>query len=104
MAILYDEHFFNNSVQILEISLGSQDKIQKCQSIEEVTAQITSAQRAAFICSALKKSSIGDDNEIPMEVYEPGNQTQPRYSIYVVEGTTGPTSASYAAFIVPEGR
>ncbi|XP_050307545.1 eEF1A lysine and N-terminal methyltransferase homolog isoform X2 [Anthonomus grandis grandis] len=91
-------------MKVLEINLGSQDKMQKCETIEDLTEHIASAQKAAFVCSSLKKSNIGGDNEISMEIFDQSNQTQPRYTIYIVETAPEKANASYAAFIVPEGR
>ncbi|KAL1491714.1 hypothetical protein ABEB36_012271 [Hypothenemus hampei] len=90
--------------KILEVNLGSEDKMLKCQLEKEVVSHIQSAQRAAFVCSALKKTSIGGDNEISMEVYDQKNQSQPRYTVYIVETAPDVKNNAYAAFIVPEGR
>ncbi|XP_066141878.1 eEF1A lysine and N-terminal methyltransferase homolog isoform X1 [Euwallacea fornicatus] len=92
--------------QILELNLGAQETIQKCESVEEVAKHVISAQKAAFICSALQKSSMGVENEITLELYDQRNQALPRYNVYVVESevTSEVKRGSYAAFIVPEGR
>lgn len=90
--------------QVLEVNLGAEDKMHKCDSIKEVVAQISSSQRAAFICSALQKVNIGDDNEIAMDLYSQDDQKQARYSIYIAEIEPRASNGAYAVFVVPEGR
>lgn len=78
--------------------------MQKCETVEEVISYILSAQQAAFVCSSLKKSSIGEQNEISLDLYEQNNPLKPRYTVYVVEISPEAKNSPYAAFIVPEGR
>ncbi|CAG9771157.1 unnamed protein product [Ceutorhynchus assimilis] len=91
-------------MKVLEVNLFAQDKMQRCQTTEEVTQHISTTQRASFVCNALKKSTIGAQDEIEMEVFDPKNPNTPRYSIYVVEIDSEVKNAAYAALIVPEGR
>ncbi|XP_030749681.1 eEF1A lysine and N-terminal methyltransferase homolog [Sitophilus oryzae] len=88
---------------ILEASLGSTNKIDKYNSIEEIISFITSIQTASFVCSSLKKCNINEDAEISLDLYEPGSQS-PRYTVHVVEVPYKAKNLPYAAFIIPQGR
>lgn len=88
----------------MEICLGSNNKIDKCETSNDVISSITSIQRAAFICSSLKKSTIENDSEISLDLYEPGNQNSAKYSVHVVEIPFVAKNVPYACFIVPQGR
>ncbi|ENN75224.1 hypothetical protein HUJ04_002247 [Dendroctonus ponderosae] len=90
--------------QILEVNLCREDKMFRCQSCEEVQQQIVRAQRAAFVCSSLQKTRIGDKDQIEMMVYDQADQNQPRYTIHIVEIPPLPKNGAFAVFVVPEGR
>ncbi|KAF7270052.1 hypothetical protein GWI33_016957 [Rhynchophorus ferrugineus] len=90
--------------KILEICLGSNNKIDKCETCNDVISSITSIQRAAFICSSLRKSSIENDGEISLDLYEPGDQSNVKFSVHIVEIPFVAKNAPYACFIVPQGR
>ncbi|CAH0557061.1 unnamed protein product [Brassicogethes aeneus] len=90
--------------KILELNLGSADKMQRLESTEEVKTHVSSTQQAAFICSGLKRSSLSDDLEVTLDLYQPGDSTKPRFTVYVVDINPEPKNSQYAAFIVPQGR
>ncbi|XP_057661192.1 eEF1A lysine and N-terminal methyltransferase homolog [Diorhabda carinulata] len=89
--------------KVLEINLGPTDKMQRCNSDNDVISQITNAQNAAFICSSLKRTSIADKNEVVFDLFEQGS-VKPRFTVYVVDIPPQRNFSQYAAFIVPEGR
>lgn len=90
--------------QVLEVNLCREDKMFRCQSSAEVQEQIARAQRAAFVCSSLQKTRIGDEDQIEMIVYDQADQNQPRYTIHVVEIPPLSKNGAFAVFVVPEGR
>lgn len=77
--------------------------MQRLQTTNEMVDVITSVQKAAFICSGLRRGSIGDDNEVTFELFKPGEEL-PRFTVYVVEQAPKNKQVPYAAFIVPQGR
>ncbi|CAG9854953.1 unnamed protein product [Phyllotreta striolata] len=89
--------------KLLELNLGSLDKMQRCTCESDVASQILNVQNVSFICSGLKKTSIDAESEIVLDLYEQGS-SKPRFTLYVVDIEPKPTHDQYAAFIVPEGR
>lgn len=77
--------------------------MQRLQTSDEVIDTILSVQKAAFVCTGLKNNSIGDENEVILELFKP-EETMPRFTIYVVDGSPKSKQSLYAAFIVPQGR
>lgn len=88
---------------ILELNLDRSDKMVRYETLEQIKEQIFSTQQAAFIFTSLKKSSIVDDNEVSMDLFESGNE-KPKYTIYIVDIPPEKNNEQYAAFIVPQGR
>jgi spermidine synthase len=88
--------------KILEMNLGSGDKMQRFETEDEVLAQVASTQHAAFVCSGLKRSAI-HENEVSLDLYKVGD-SKPRFTVYVVDTKHDAKNAQYAAFIVPQGR
>ncbi|XP_060534206.1 eEF1A lysine and N-terminal methyltransferase homolog isoform X2 [Cylas formicarius] len=89
---------------ILEVNLGdAQRSLTKLESASKVIDQITDVQRASFLCSRLKNTSLAVEEEISFELHQPGCD-ETRYTIYVVDIPWQPKNASYAAFIAPVGR
>lgn len=89
--------------QLLEVNLGSGERIHKVETSKELVEMISNIQRAAFICSGLKRSSIVDKKEISFDLFEHGEDI-PRFTIYVVDVPPERKHGQYAAFIVPQGR
>ncbi|KAJ8974922.1 hypothetical protein NQ317_010205 [Molorchus minor] len=89
--------------KVLEINLGSLEKMQRFEKEEDIILHISSVQQAAFVCSGLKRCSLGNENEIVLDLYQPGD-TNPRFTVYVVDGPLQRNNSQYAAFIVPQGR
>ncbi|KAJ8920718.1 hypothetical protein NQ315_004857 [Exocentrus adspersus] len=89
--------------KILELNLGSVDKMQRCTDEQEVVLHISTTQQAAFVCSGLKKSSIANENEVVLDLFEPGD-SKPRFTVYIVDIPPHHKNYQYAAFIVPQGR
>ncbi|RZC40643.1 Methyltransf 25, and/or Spermine synth domain containing protein [Asbolus verrucosus] len=89
--------------KILEVNLTDSDKMQRYESIADVIEQISSVQQAAFICSGLKRTSIGQESEVSLDLYKAGD-VKPRFTVYVVDAKHDRHNSQYAAFIVPQGR
>nr|CAI5842659.1 unnamed protein product [Callosobruchus analis] len=89
--------------QVLELNLGSLEKMQRYEKEEEIISSIANVQNASFVCSGLKRSSIEEENEVVLDLYEPGSKN-PRFTVYVVDIPPQHNNAQYAGFIVPEGR
>lgn len=77
--------------------------MQRYEQTEDILTHVASMQHAAFVCSGLKRSSIADENEVVLDLYEPGSKN-PRFTVYVVDIPPQQNHAQYAGFIVPEGR
>lgn len=88
---------------MLELNLGSSEKLQRYEHEDDVIMHILSIQHAAFVCSGLRQSSIADESEVVLDLYELGGTT-PRFTVYVVDISPKKSHAEYAGFIVPEGR
>lgn len=86
----------------MEFSFSS-DKIQRLKSPQELENAVTSVQRAALVCNGLARSNIAGHNEITMELCKPG-ETNPRYTIHILDQPPARGFGKYAAFIVPQGR
>ncbi|CAH2001857.1 unnamed protein product [Acanthoscelides obtectus] len=89
--------------KVLELNLGSLDKMQRYEKEEEIILSIANVQNASFVCSGLKRSNIGEENEVVLDLYEPGSRN-PRFTVYVVDIPPQHNYLQYAGFIVPEGR
>lgn len=98
--IFYTHEFF--FLQILEFSFSS-DNTQRLKSAQELETAVTSVQRAALVCNGLARSSIAGHNQITMELCKPG-ETNPRYTIHILDQPPSRGFGKYAAFIVPQGR
>ncbi|KAJ8933712.1 hypothetical protein NQ314_013842 [Rhamnusium bicolor] len=90
-------------IVVLELNLGSLGKMQRLQTEDDIILHISSVQHAAFVCSGLKRTSIVDDNDVVLDLYEPGS-VSPRFTVYVVDIPPQRKYSQYAAFIVPQGR
>lgn len=90
-------------MQVLEVNMGLFEKMERCKSTDEIFTLITSVQRAAFVCSGLKRGLLSEDSEQMIELFKPG-ETDPRYSVYVVDIPVMEGFSQYASFIVPQGR
>lgn len=89
--------------KILELNLGSFDKMQRLESVEDVKTHISGAQRASFVCSGLKRSLLNEDDEVSFDLMVPGSD-KARFTVYVVDVPPAAKNSQYAAFIVPQGR
>ncbi|CAG9825256.1 unnamed protein product [Phaedon cochleariae] len=89
--------------KVLELNLGSSEKMVRYEKEEDVISQISNVQHAAFICTGLKNTSIADENEVVLDLYEQGTDS-PRFTVYVVDVPPQVRNSQYAGFIVPEGR
>ncbi|CAG9826229.1 unnamed protein product [Diabrotica balteata] len=89
--------------KVLELNLGSADKMHRCNNSSELLAQVRDTQNAAFICSGLKRTCIAEESEVVLELFEQGSSGT-RFTVYVVDIPQQKDFSKYAAFIVPEGR
>lgn len=88
-------------MKILEVNLVG-EKILRMASAEEVFSAIDSVQKASLVCSNLNKSNKAAlDEEIRIDLMEPGNNETPRYTIVVVDQEY---KRKFAGFIVPQGK
>lgn len=90
-------------LQILEVCMAG-DKMIRLNNFEEVIESILSVQKAALVCSGLTRSNIADMREVSIDLYDPSNNSVPRYTIYIHDQKTNRLNGRYAAFIVPQGR
>ncbi|XP_023014100.2 eEF1A lysine and N-terminal methyltransferase homolog [Leptinotarsa decemlineata] len=89
--------------KVLEVNLSASEKMQRSETEENVIAQVLNSQNAALICSGLKRSSIAEENEVVLDLFEQGVEI-PRFTVYVVDVPPKKKNSQYAGFIVPEGR
>ncbi|KAH8326825.1 hypothetical protein KR074_001468 [Drosophila pseudoananassae] len=87
---------------ILEFGLGN-DKMQRFTATSELMNAVLSVQKAALVCNGLAKSSIAGHNEVTMDLHRP-SETDPRYTIHILDQPPARGLGKYAAFIVPQGR
>lgn len=87
---------------ILEVCMAG-DKMQRLQAPEEMKEYVKSAQDTAFVTNGLSKTSLEDDNEVSLDLMQPGDD-KPRYTLYVVDQKRSQAINKYAVFIVPQGR
>ncbi|XP_063922561.1 eEF1A lysine and N-terminal methyltransferase homolog [Zophobas morio] len=88
--------------RILEVNFSTGDKMQRFETTEDVMVHVANVQRAAFVCSSIKRTTIQED-EISLDLYK-GEISKPRFTVYVVDIKPEASNAQYAAFIVPQGR
>lgn len=88
---------------VLEVCMAG-EKMTRLNSCEEVTDVVLSVQKAALVCSGLKRSNIADMNEVSIELYHPSNNETPRYTVHILDQKPCRENDRYAAFIVPQGR
>lgn len=91
------------SAPVLEVCMAG-EKMTRLNSCEEVIDAILSVQRAALVCSGLKRSNIAGMNEVSIELYHPSNNVTPRYTVHILDQKPCRENDRYAAFIVPQGR
>lgn len=77
--------------------------MQRFENEQDIILHISNVQQAAFVCSGLKRSSIANENEVVLDLFEPC-ETKPRFTVYVVDVIPHHKNSQYAAFIVPQGR
>lgn len=77
--------------------------MQRLQTSDEMIDIIASTQKAAFICSGLRRGSIGEDDEVMFDLYKQVDM-KPRFTVFVLEQIPKSKQVPYAAFIVPQGR
>ncbi|KAH8240559.1 hypothetical protein KR026_000152 [Drosophila bipectinata] len=87
---------------ILEFGLGN-DKMQRFTATSDLMNAVSSVQKAALVCNGLAKSSIAGHNEVTMDLHRP-SETDPRYTIHILDQPPARGLGKYAAFIVPQGR
>lgn len=87
---------------ILEVCMAG-DKMQRLQTPEELKTYVKTAQDTAFVTNGLAKTSLDEDNEVSLDLMQPGEDT-PRYTLYVVDQKKTQAINKYAVFIVPQGR
>lgn len=102
--IIVATKFSKLPMRILEVNLLMGDEIQRLSTAEDLFEAVDSVQKAALVCSNLNKSKAALDEEIRMDLMEPGKENEgksPRYTIIVVDQEGKRT---FAAFIVPQGK
>lgn len=88
--------------QILEVCMAG-DKMLRLQSLDELQSHVKSAQDAAFITNGLARTSLDNDDEVTLDLMQPGEDS-PRYTLYIVDQRRSQAINKYAVFIVPQGR
>lgn len=77
----------------------------KCSTVEEIVSVVTTIQRSSQIVNSLNRSSISENDEVFFDLYKPGDESSPRYTIYILDKPyRTKKDGEYAAFIVPQGR
>ncbi|XP_049870997.1 eEF1A lysine and N-terminal methyltransferase homolog [Pectinophora gossypiella] len=87
---------------ILEACMAG-DKMLRVETAQELKDCVKSVQDTAFITNGLAKTSIEGDNEVSLDLMQPG-EANPRYTLYVVDQKKAQAINKYAVFIVPQGR
>ncbi|EDV31427.1 uncharacterized protein Dana_GF15348 [Drosophila ananassae] len=87
---------------ILEFGLGN-DKMQRFSLTSDLMNAVSSVQKAALVCNGLTRSNIAGHNEVTMDLHRP-SETNPRYTIHILDQPPARGLGKYAAFIVPQGR
>lgn len=79
-------------------------EVTKYKNVEQLISMITTMQESAQIINGLNNTTISNEEEIFFELYKPGDDSTPRYTIYVLDMPYKKKQGQYAAFIVPQGR
>ncbi|CAH0404585.1 unnamed protein product [Chilo suppressalis] len=87
---------------ILEVCLAG-EKMVRMSTAEELAAYVKSAQDTAFVTNGLAKTNLHEDNEVTLDLIQPGEDT-PRYTLFIVDQKHKQAVNKYAVFIVPQGR
>ncbi|KAL4720207.1 hypothetical protein ACJJTC_005086, partial [Scirpophaga incertulas] len=88
---------------ILEVCLAG-EKMIRLSTPSELAGYVKSTQDAAFVTNGLAKTSLHEDNEVSLDLMQPGEDS-PRYTLYIVDQKRNhQTLNKYAVFIVPQGR
>lgn len=99
--IIVATKFTKLPMRILEVNLVG-EQLQRLASAEELFEAVDSVQKAALVCSNLKSKKAALDDEIRIDLMEPGKVgTGPRYTVIVVDQEG---KRKFAAFIVPQGK
>lgn len=88
--------------QIVEIVLTDGPPI-RLSNFEELISSVTSTQESATLCNNLYKSSVSNEGEVSLDLYQPGDK-EPRYTVYILDQLMAKERKTYACFIVPQGR
>ncbi|OWR41490.1 CGI-01 protein [Danaus plexippus plexippus] len=87
---------------ILEVCMAG-EKMQSVQSTDELKSIIKSVQDTAFVTNGLAKADLDEDDEVCLDLMQPGD-TNPRYTLFIINQKKYQTVNKYAVFIVPQGR
>ncbi|CAH2065892.1 unnamed protein product, partial [Iphiclides podalirius] len=87
---------------ILEVCMAG-DKMIRLNAPQELQDCVKSIQDTAFITNGLAKTNLDDNDEVSLDLIQPGEET-PRYTLYVVDQKRSHSMNKYAVFIVPQGR
>ncbi|KAI5632989.1 methyltransferase domain-containing protein [Phthorimaea operculella] len=87
---------------ILEVCLAG-DKMLRLETPEELRECVKSVQDTAFVTNGLAKTSLEGEDEVSLDLMQPGD-SNPRYTLYVVDQKKAQAANKYAVFIVPQGR
>ncbi|XP_073827007.1 eEF1A lysine and N-terminal methyltransferase homolog isoform X2 [Musca autumnalis] len=87
---------------ILEFSYSS-DKVQRFNSTIDLQNSVKSLQTAAVVCNGLGRTDVVGHNDVSIDLCKPG-ESNPRYTVHIVDQPPTRGLGKYAAFIVPQGR
>ncbi|XP_041983193.1 eEF1A lysine and N-terminal methyltransferase homolog [Aricia agestis] len=79
------------------------DKMLRLNTTQELIDNVKTVQDAAFITNGLAKTSLEGEEEVSLDLMQPGKEI-PRFTLYIIDQKTAQTVNKYAVFIVPQGR
>ncbi|XP_014360897.2 eEF1A lysine and N-terminal methyltransferase homolog [Papilio machaon] len=87
---------------IIEVCMAG-EKMIRLDTPQELQDCVKSVQDTAFVTNGLAKTNLDEDDEVSLDLMQPGEET-PRYTLYVVDQKRTQAANKYAVFIVPQGR
>ncbi|RWS13918.1 methyltransferase-like protein 13 isoform X1 [Dinothrombium tinctorium] len=79
-------------------------KPMKISNVDEVLIVVNTMQQYAVLTYSLKNKSIPPDSEISLTLFTQIDESNPRYSIFILDNISQDSTTKYAVFIVPQGQ
>lgn len=87
----------------MEVNLTANEKTSRLETVEDMQMQVANVQKVALVTAGLKRTHLSDGSEVSFDLCN-GRESNPRYTVFVVDIERNLKFSEYAAFIVPHGR